>query len=44
MKSIYDRFLADESFASPEEKAAFYQAMFRGREAWESYFLPQLVE
>lgn len=44
MKSIYDRFLADDSFASPEEKAAFYQAMFRGREAWESYFLPQLAE
>jgi para-nitrobenzyl esterase len=44
MKSIYDRFLADESFASPEEKAAFYQAMFRGREAWESYFLSQLEE
>jgi para-nitrobenzyl esterase len=44
MKSIYDRFLADESFASPEEKAAFYQAMFRGREAWESYFLPQLED
>ena len=42
MKSIYDRFLADESFASAEEKAAFYQAMFRGREAWESYFLSQL--
>jgi len=44
MKSIHARFLADESFASPEEKAAFYQAMFRGREAWESYFLPQLEE
>jgi len=44
MKSIYDRFLADDSFASPEEKTAFYQAMFRGREAWESYFLPQLAE
>jgi para-nitrobenzyl esterase len=44
MKSIYDRFLVDESFAAPEEKAAFYQAMFRGREAWESYFLPQLVD
>jgi para-nitrobenzyl esterase len=44
MKSLHNRFLADESFASPEEKAAFYQAMFRGREAWESYFLPQLEE
>jgi para-nitrobenzyl esterase len=44
MKSIYDRFIADESFASPEEKAAFYKAMFRGREAWESYFLPQLED
>jgi para-nitrobenzyl esterase len=42
MKSIYDRFQADESFASPEEKAGFYHAMFRGREAWENYFLPQL--
>jgi para-nitrobenzyl esterase len=44
MKSIHERFLADESFASPEEKAAVYQAMFRGREAWESYFRPQLEE
>lgn len=42
MKSLYDRFVADDSFASPEEKAAFFQALFRGREAWESYFFPQL--
>jgi hypothetical protein len=42
MKSIYDRFLVDDSFASPEEKKAFYQALFKGREAWETYFLPQL--
>jgi len=33
---------ADESFSSAEEKAGFYRAMFRDREAWESYFLPQL--
>jgi len=44
MKSIYDRFLVDESFASPEEKMAFYQALFKGRDAWESYFLPQLED
>jgi para-nitrobenzyl esterase len=44
MKSIYDRFLVDESFASPEEKMAFYQALFKGRDAWESYFLPQLKD
>ena len=42
MQSLYDRFLQDDSFSSPQEKAAFYQAMFRGREAWESYFLHQL--
>jgi para-nitrobenzyl esterase len=44
MKSIHDRFLEDESFSSPEEKAAFYHAMFRGREAWETYFLPQFED
>jgi para-nitrobenzyl esterase len=42
MKSLYQRFLEDDSFPSAEEKKAFYQAMFHGREAWESYFLPQL--
>jgi para-nitrobenzyl esterase len=42
MQSLYDRFLRDDSFSSPQEKAAFYQAMFRGREAWENYFLPKL--
>jgi len=41
MQSLHDRFLADDSFSSPQEKAGFYQAMFRGREAWESYFLQQ---
>jgi para-nitrobenzyl esterase len=44
MQSLHDRFLEDESFTSPQEKAAFYQAMFRGREAWENYFLPQLAK
>ncbi len=44
MQSLYDRFHADESFASPDEKAMFYQALFKGREAWESYFFPQLQE
>jgi para-nitrobenzyl esterase len=44
MKSLHQRFLADQSFASSEEKAAFYHAMFRGREAWESYFLPRLED
>jgi len=42
MQSLYERFLEDDSFSSAQEKAAFYQAMFRGREAWENYFLPQL--
>jgi para-nitrobenzyl esterase len=42
MQSLYERFRADDSFSSPEEKAGFYQALFRGREAWESYFLHQL--
>jgi para-nitrobenzyl esterase len=42
MQSLYERFLADDSFSSSEEKARFYQAVFRGREAWESYFLQQL--
>jgi para-nitrobenzyl esterase len=42
MQSLYQRFLADDSFSSPEEKAGFYQALFRGREAWETYFLQQL--
>jgi len=42
MRSLYDRYQADESFSSAEEKTGFYRAMFGGREAWESYFLPQL--
>jgi len=42
MQSLYERFLADDSFASPEEKAGFYPVMFHGREAWENYFLPRL--
>ena len=42
MQSLYERYLADDSFASKQEKADFYQTMFRGREAWESYFLPLL--
>ena len=42
MQSLYDRFLADDSFASEEEKKGFYAAMFLGREAWESYFHSRL--
>jgi para-nitrobenzyl esterase len=42
MKLLYDRFLADESFSTSQDKADFYRDMFHGREAWESYFLPQL--
>jgi hypothetical protein len=42
MKSLFDCFLADDSFPSEEDKADFRQRMFRGREAWESYFLPRL--
>jgi para-nitrobenzyl esterase len=42
MQSLYDRFLADDSFASEQEKKDFYAAMFLGREAWESYFLSRL--
>lgn len=43
MQSLYDRFQADDSFATDQEKKDFYQAMFHGREAWENYFLPQLL-
>lgn len=42
MQSLYDRYLADDSFASQQEKTDFYKTMFHGREAWESYFLPRL--
>ena len=42
MQSLYDRFLADDSFSNSQDKADFYRKMFHGREAWESYFLPQL--
>jgi para-nitrobenzyl esterase len=42
MQSLYDRYLADDSFATEQEKKGFYAAMFLGREAWESYFLPRL--
>ena len=42
MQSLYDRYLADDSFASEEEKKGFYAALFLGREAWESYFLSRL--
>jgi para-nitrobenzyl esterase len=42
MQSLYDRFMADDSFSSDEEKKGFYAAMFLGREAWESYFLSRL--
>jgi len=42
MQSLYDRYLADDSFATEQEKTGFYSAMFLGREAWESYFLPRL--
>ena len=42
MQSLHDRLLEDDSFSSPQEKAAFYQVMFRGREAWENHFFPQL--
>jgi para-nitrobenzyl esterase len=38
MKSLHRRFAGDDSFASAEEKTAFSQAMFGGREAWEDYF------
>jgi para-nitrobenzyl esterase len=42
MQSLYDRYLSDDSFPSAQEKKDFYKAMFLGREAWESYFLPRL--
>ena len=42
MQSLYDRYLADDSFATEQEKKGFYSEMFLGREAWESYFLPRL--
>jgi len=44
MQLLYDRFLMDDSFPTSRDKADFYHTMFRGREAWESYFLPQLVD
>lgn len=42
MKSLYDRFRADDSFSSAQDKKDFYQALFLGREAWESHFLALL--
>ncbi len=42
MKSLYDRFRADDAFPSAQDKTDFYQTLFRGREAWESHFLPLL--
>ena len=42
MQSLYDRYLADDTFATEQEKKGFYSAMFLGREAWESYFLSRL--
>jgi para-nitrobenzyl esterase len=44
MQSLYDRYLADDTFTSEEEKKGFYAAMFLGREAWESYFLSRLKQ
>jgi para-nitrobenzyl esterase len=44
MQSLYERFLSDDSFVSSAEKAGFYQEVFHGREAWESYFLPRLKQ
>ena len=41
MKSLHQRFRADGTFASPQEKAGFGQAMFGGREAWDVYFARQ---
>jgi para-nitrobenzyl esterase len=42
MQALYQRFMADESFPSADAKDRFFGTLFRGREAWESYFLPRL--
>jgi para-nitrobenzyl esterase len=34
MNALHERFQADESFGTPEEKELFYQVLFEGREAW----------